>query len=455
MVHLCCTCLLLIVLFTLISCKKFVQVDTPVGQVVSRAVFADDKTALATLNGLYSKMVASNNMLFNGATTIYTGLSSDELSFPGTTTNQLEIFQNSISSTNSLIANNLWNLAYDHIYHANAILEGLSSSNSVSDSLKTQISSEARFVRALCYFYLSNLFGDIPLINSTSYATNASKPRTPVAQVNSQIVEDLQYARDHLTQSYPVNGRWRPNKWAATSVLSRVYLYMKNWSQAESLASEVINIGTYSLVSNLNNVFLAGSTEAIWQLLPVNPSFNTYEGFNFIPSSATVRPPYLVTASLLNAFEPGDARKTSWLKSNLVSGTTYYYPYKYKVRLNSTITEHYMFVRLAELYLIRAEARTMQSNFNSAQSDLNKIRNRAGLANSNANGQSSLLQAIEQERRVEFMFEWGHRWFDLKRTNRANAILGNKPGWQSTDLLYPIPYSELQLNPFLNQNPGY
>jgi hypothetical protein len=115
---------------------------------------------------------------------------------------------------------------------------------------------------------------------------------------------------------------------------------------------------------------------------------------------------------------------------------------------------------LAEQFLIRAEARAKQNNkligSNSAESDINVIRNRAGLLNTSAATQEELLSEIERERRVELFVEWGHRWLDLKRSGRASAVLSLiKPLWDDTDVLYPIPYSERLLNPKLTQNFGY
>jgi hypothetical protein len=93
---------------------------------------------------------------------------------------------------------------------------------------------------------------------------------------------------------------------------------------------------------------------------------------------------------------------------------------------------------------------------NSAETDINVIRDRAGLSATTAQTREDLLNAIWQERRVELFIEWGHRWFDLKRTGQAGAMLSKiKQGWTDTDVLYPIPYSETQLNPNMSQNPGY
>jgi hypothetical protein len=212
----------------------------------------------------------------------------------------------------------------------------------------------------------------------------------------------------------------------------------------------------YSLASTPATVFLVASNETIWQLSSVVSNINTYEGNNFNPVSATVIPKYPVTSYTLNSFESGDTRKSAWIKSSVVGGQTYNYPYKYKVRTGSTVTENPVYLRLAEQYLIRAEARAQLNDLPGAASDINVIRNRAGLSNSTIPDQNAALVAIEQERRIEFFAEWGHRWLDLKRWGRADAVLSPvKSAWQSFDTLWPLPYSELQLNPELIQNSGY
>jgi hypothetical protein len=115
-----------------------------------------------------------------------------------------------------------------------------------------------------------------------------------------------------------------------------------------------------------------------------------------------------------------------------------------------------MMLRLAEQYLIRAEARAQLENIPGAQEDLNAIRSRAGLPDTDADDKASLLLAIERERQAELFAEGGHRWLDLKRTNRADAVLGPlKADWQTPDALFPIPDAERQLNPNLTQNDGY
>lgn len=237
-------------------------------------------------------------------------------------------------------------------------------------------------------------------------------------------------------------------------MLARVHLYNGQWQEAEAEATAVIGSGSYSLVSNLNNVFLMNSNETIWQLMPTSTSLNTWEGNQFIPATSAA-PTYPLTASLLSSFTAPDQRKAAWTKSVVVSSVNYTHPFKYKVRTGTTLTEYYVVLRLAELYLVRAEARARQSKISLALADLNTIRTRAGLANATISDQAAMLLAVEQERRLELFAEWGHRWFDLKRTGRANALLAFKTGWQDTDTLYPIPNAELLRNPMLTQNPGY
>jgi len=443
-----------ILLFT--SCKKFIEVNPPANVVTTETLFSDDQTATSAINGLYSQMMISNLFFANSSMTVFPGLSSDELirTAPDALTDPFQ--KNAITTNNYYLDLGLWKKGYNHIYHANSILKGLTNAPGVSSGVRDQLTGEAKFARAFCYFYFANLFGDVPLITSTEYQINQSVPRTSVAEIYQQIISDLKDAQNLMGLSYPSTGKVRPNKHTATALLARVYLYQKNWAEAEAQATILINAGTYNL-TNLNSVFLANSSEAIWQLLPVLNFINTADGISFVPFSSAAKPAYVVTDGLLNAFESNDQRKTNWLKSNTVSGQSYFYPYKYKVNISPTVMEHNMVLRLAEQYLIRAEARAEQNNINGSQSDLNIIRTRAGLPNTTANDKTSLLDAIQRERRIELFAEWGHRWFDLKRTNKIDAILSvAKPSfWQTTDALYPIPMSELQANPALVQNPGY
>jgi hypothetical protein len=449
----------LYVSLSILSCKKFTQVKVPKTQIVSEVVFSNDATAISSINGIYSQMsnfgFASGDVL---SATYLTGLSSDEWNLYSNQQSVIEFYKSDLSPTNSTLSSSLWAAPYQYIFAANSILEGLKNSTGLSVAIKRQLEGEAKFIRSFCHFYLVNLYGDVPYISTTDYRTNALVFRTPVEQVYKQIIADLKDAQSLLPMDFifSVGERVRPNYGAATAMLARSYLFIGDWVNAELQATEIINnTGVYSLVADLNKVFIKNSKEAIWQLTPVVPGRNTWEANTFIitgiPNNAAL------SNVLLNAFELGDSRKINWINSITVGTTTYYYPYKYKINtIGQPLTEYSMVIRLAELYLIRSEARTRQNNLIGGQLDLNIIRNRAGLSNTPVNNQDSLIVAIEHEREVELFTEWGHRWLDLKRYNRANTILGAiKPGWQSTDVLYPIPQIQIQNDFNITQNPGY
>jgi hypothetical protein len=175
----------------------------------------------------------------------------------------------------------------------------------------------------------------------------------------------------------------------------------------------------------------------------------------------TVVPPFTVRKELIEAFEEADSRKNHWLAFNTNSGVRNYYPFKYKIRNEAApYREYNMIIRLAELYLVRAEAYANTGNIADALADLNRIRERAGAtllveANSNSNVLST-LRIVEEERRKELFAEMGHRWLDLKRTDRANDVLAEvKENWQPWAVVLPIPQAELDLNRNLFQNEGY
>lgn len=352
----------------------------------------------------------------------------------------------------------LWDEAYTYIYYANSVLEGLANSDQIRENTAKQLTGEAKFIRAFFHFYLVNLFGDIPYISTTDYLANNVVKRDAVALVYEKIIQDLTDAQALLAEDYSYSGeeRVQPNQFAATALLARTYLYTKDWAKAETEASKVIqNTGTYEL-EVLNNVFLKNNSEAIWQLMTVDGHGRTEEASTYIPVPT---PRYAVlTDHFVKSFENGDSRRSNWIDSMIYNEVVYYFPFKYKVsKWDDPITEYTTILRLAEQYLIRAEARAQQGNITGAQADLNMIRNRAGLENTTATDQASLLLAIEHERRIELFTEWGHRWFDLIRTGKAGAVLsgfGTKD-WQETDMLYPIPQSEIENNLNITQNPGY
>jgi starch-binding outer membrane protein, SusD/RagB family len=437
------------------ACDDFVKVDPPRTDLVKSTVFSSDNTALSAMLDIYYQMrtngFASGDIL---SISLLNSLTSDELinyyvASPQTTEEFKQFAGNTLNPANSRVYG-LWSQLYKCVYKSNAILEGLSSSSEVSENLKRQLQGEARFIRAFCYFYLVNLFGDVPLVLTTDYRINSQISRTVSDDVYHLIIEDLKNAQDLLSADYSYSNteRVRPNKGAATALLARVYLYVKDWANAEEQATTVITDNSrYSLVANVSAITTKNNTEAIWQLWG---SGYPNDLFTFYVVTSPPRNVSLQT-DLVDAFEVGDQRRTSWVGSF----STYYFPRKYS---SFTLTEYSTVLRLAEQFLIRAEARAQMDNVSGGQEDLNTVRHRAALGDTPANDKASLLLAVEQERRVELFTEWGHRWFDLKRTNRADDILSSvKPQWASTAALLPLPEYELRNNPSLQnaQNPGY
>jgi hypothetical protein len=445
-------------LFFIASCKKFVSIPPPDSQLESIVIFDNDQTAVSAVTGLYSMIGLSNTTFINGGITLYSGAAADEIYSTAPNTDIDPFFTNSISPSHANLFSKLWRPAYNNncIYSANSTIAGLNQSSKLSDSLKQQLIAECKVIRSLAYFYLVNLFGDVPLVTTPDFSTNALLGRTATPLIYEQLATDLSSAFTVLHTNYPTANRARVNKWTVAALLARIYLYQKDWAHAEYYSNLVIISGTYSLNSSLNAVFTStSSNETIWQL--IRDSNPTSDGATFIPASTTTKPTYTITTNLLNAFMAGDLRKNAWLAKNTISSIDYYYPNKYKSRLATQAIEYQILFRLAEQYLIRAEARAQQNNLAGAASDLNMIRNRAGLGNTSANTQSTLIDAILAERRLEFCFEMGHRWLDLKRTGKADAVLQPIKGsnWQSTDVFFPIPQSEIDKNPNLTQNPGY
>jgi hypothetical protein len=453
-------------LVTQIGCKKFLEIPPPKTQALSTSIFSDNNTANSAILSIYSKMV--NDRGFPYRLSLLTGLYSDELKNYSTTPEIITFYADNLIAQNSFVQGDLWTPLYNYIYQSNTILQNINSATNLPSNLRSQIAGEAKFVRAFCHFYLVNIFGDVPLITTTDYKINSVANRTSTTEVYQQIIADLKDAQNLLNENYVgVDGlsttgeRVRPNKWAATALLARAYLYFNDPANAETESSKVIDqTSMFSLVANPTNIFLKNSSETIWALQPVaSGSFSTPEGASYnllgAPSFGAIRNA-TISSNLLNTFTANDARKTKWIGDS--SG--YKFPNKYKVISGTSLTEYSIVLRLAEQYLIRAEAKAKQNKLSEGLIDVNKIRNRAGLSDTTATNKDQLLDIILRERQLELFSEYGQRWFDLKRTGKVDAVMGavavqKGSTWSSYKQLFPIPQKELDNDPNLKQNEGY
>lgn len=443
------------------SCQKLIRIpNNPRNQLSADRVFSDSANIISAVAAVYSDFgVTSYSQSFlNGPITVFTGLAGDELIPGGDIYSAPAFYSNKILPDNQTVRT-MWSAAYKSIFEINICLERIGTTSAISESLKRQLIGELKTTRAFCYFNMVNIWGGVPVITSTDYNVTQNKPRASTDSVYQFIVNDLVDAQGKLTADYPSAGRARPNLYTAQALLAKVYLYLGQYQNAINAANSVISPDVYHL-TDLGAVFLSGSEEAIWQL-PANGVYQaTAEAYMMIPYSSAYMPNYVLSPVLMDAFEPDDQRKINWTNFSTVGtgpGSDYYYPWKYKnVQPTQTPTEDYMLLRLADVYLIRAEALAHEGNITGALTDLHAVRGRAGLDDVSTASQDDALKAIMHERQVEFFCEWGSRWFDLKRTKTIDEVLGaEKIAWKPTSALFPIPTPELQANPFLKQNPGY
>jgi hypothetical protein len=471
--------LLLLLAGTQTGCKKLVEPTAPTEKIGIENVYTNDKTAASVLTRLLADL-ADVSEGPNGYS-VLCAIAADDLkagAWIDLTTERLHF--NKLTGDPS----QWWGEWYYDIYTANDAIEQLSVAKGVSEQVKTFLLGEAHFIRAFCYFYLVNTYGDVPLVLITDYNQTMTMGRTDGETVYNQIISDLKEAKDKLSKDYlgsnmlptTTSDRLRPVKATAAALLARVYMYRGEYAKAEAEASEVIGNATYGLI-DLNLVFRKNSKETIWQLPVMSVGTQTADGSYFIlrksypsePNGPTWQYPFLASDFLLNAFETGDLRKTRWIGDS--SGYKFINKYK-EWDASKPVVEATMMMRLAEQYLIRAEARIQQDKIADGIADLNALRLRARGPNagdlpalSAALSKPDALKAVEHERQVELFTEWGHRWFDLKRTNRLDAVMttvtpvksNNTTKWESFRALFPIPAGEILNAPglFGHQNPGY
>lgn len=455
------------------SCKKAIQVGPSLVAANSSNAFSSNSAAQSVVSGIYTRMSAGSFFQGSAGISLTMGLAADELINVSSNNSSLGSFYlNSYSPINSPP---FWSEFYKQLFFCNTAINGISRSSAITDGVKKQLLGEVKFLRAYIYFYAVNLYGTPPLTTSDDYTVNNLLPNSTPDAIYKQVVQDLTDAQAALADNVYVDAsgnvvtdRIRPNKQVASAMLARVYLYLKDWKNAETQASSVIGNANYALVGNLNQVFLKASKETLWALQPVSQLYlNTIDAnYLIVNASYAISTQLPLNNNLVKAFETGDARLTNWVGTFTTTSapiTTYYYANKYKVAsLSSTIavTEYPIVMRFAEQYLIRAEARAQQNNLSGAAADINIIRSRASLPNTAASSQSDILDAIAHERQVELFSEWGHRWFDLKRNNKLDAVMNvvtpQKGGtWNSFEQLMPIPPDDIRADANLKQNPGY
>jgi tetratricopeptide (TPR) repeat protein len=381
----------------------------------------------------------------------------------------------SLITTNSYLGDN-WNHHYQCINRSNAIISRIGSVNFTSEATKNQYLGEALFLRGLAYFNLVRIYGDVPLVTKEISPEEAyAIKRTPADEVYTTIVSDLTQAGGLLPDSYSGSNVGRATSGAAKSLLGKVYLTRKQYSEAARVLKEVIDGGQYALLPSYADVFRvenANHKESIFEVQYKANSQGRGSPFATLFTPRTGNAGILLTGQgatqgynrpspdMISAYPAGDLRKDASLAPNWTDGARVNndpYIKKYLSR-QSAVSDgdaNWFVLRYADVLLMYAEALNELGRTSEASPYLNQIRRRAGLSPLDGLGQAQMRLALEQERRVELAFE-GHRWFDLLRTGRAIEVMNSK-GFNITsrDLLYPIPQSQIDINPELRQNDGY
>lgn len=408
---------------------------------------------------------------------------------------------------------------YVGISRCNTILDHLPSATGVDAADKNEIQGEAEFLRAFYYFRAVRYFGGVPLsLHEVTTADQAFIPRASVDDVYKQIIADATDAITKLPAVTFTKGQQTgaATKGAATMLLADVYMTQHNYAAAETLLKTLSGMG-YSLLPTYAAVFSTANKNSVESIFEVQYTAGASGGqqsnfiFLFLPRTKnTSLITYGVktdnsgsggwnvpTQDLINAYEPGDTRldasigvaEGTYDASDIMTITAYKSilnytpspgtvgrPFDKKVLNPSTVSNNtdddWPVYRYADALLLLAEAQNEQGETTQALTNLNLVRQRA-FGNSSHNitttDQAALRTAIAHERRVELAFE-DHRWFDLVRTGTAIDVMkafaaqikqlhsylpSNSYDVEPYRLIYPIPFSQVSLNPQLKQNPGY
>jgi hypothetical protein len=470
------------------SCEKFLELEPSsqgiaVNNTSSDSIFFKSATeAEAALGGAYRDF---KNEYFELDYFVNGDGQSDDAYAGADNPSNFQIDEYKLDATNSNIGRD-WRYLYSTIGKCNTIINNVRAVNdpAMTTERKEEIVGEASFIRAFIYFQAVQLWGDVPLqlkeVKSISAATldeiypQIFPARAPQAEVYAQIIVDLETALAKVPAT-PVDKGYA-TRGAANAILAKVYATIEphDWTKVKQYCDAVI-AGGYALVPSYDDLWTLGNENTTESIFEINYNGGTTDGnwgtkmfrgldwkkFN-IPSN-----------DLLAVYDAeGDLkRKNANIIFEDVSGKwsdahypQTHYPFVNKWRnFQEGSNQNYIFIRLADILLLKAEALNELGDQPGAAALVNQIRARVNLAATTAASQADLRLAIEKERRLELAFE-GHRWFDLKRTGRAIEVANNVKdgngislGYNLTPerLVWPIPQAELDKNISLRQNSGY
>jgi starch-binding outer membrane protein, SusD/RagB family len=446
----------LAILFTgfFCSCDNILEPE-PIDLLTDDIVLNEAKDVPTVEIGLYEAF-----RVIAPAAVIAGDFTADNLIHNGTFTQFRELGTKRITSANASAAT-LWSSIYNTAYIANFLIERLPSVPGVKTADRDRVLATAHFLRGYAYFVGVHSFGDMPLVLTTSIEENKDIPKTSKDEILALVLEDYTFALGKLAEE-PANAGFAGD-YAVRAALARYHLYLENWTEAAQYASEVIDSELYTLEPEFENVVLGDFTsEAIFEMgynLSDDPGTNSAIGLNnlFMGRREIIPSNQIIVA--LASDESGDRFSSIDFDSeDLVGSDNGWSVAKYGTADEDN--NNVVVFRLAEMYLIRAEARARLGAVvgdDGAQGDINILRARAKAPEIASQSQAQMYLTIEEERRFELAFE-GHRWYDLVRTGRADAVMPSfNSNWKTTYNVWPIPQREIQNNPSLvgQQNPGY
>ena len=472
--------------FSFSSCSDFLE-QNPQTDLSENDFYKTADDILSAVNGVYSSLQEGD---IYGNWYVFGEIPSDNTrnQLSGSVTTQNEFDQFYIDTQNSMIAN-FWKAAYKVINRTNTVL-GRIDGIEINTELANRYKLECKFIRALMYFNLVRVYGDVPLVlKEISISESYDILREPKENVYNQIIADLKEAQG-LPVSYSTAEDGRATQGAAKALLADVYMTLHKYAEAETILAEIINSGQYSLLENtpgsLNidgykNVFSPvnhNSKEGIFEIQFLKGGYG--EGSNYANNFAPENSGTNVVAvggtggnnipemDIYNAYEEGDLRRdfsmslgyydnrknNEWVESRYVCKFMDV-PYQ-----NNDASNNYPVIRYADVILMYAEALNQNGKTAEACKYLNMTRRRGfgyqttetSPVDLQTTDKAQFALMVEQERRVELAFE-NHRWFDLIRTGRAVEVMKSKGfSLNETNLICPIPQKQIDVNPKLTQN---
>jgi len=475
------------VLFTLsfISCKDFLDLEPLSNNIWVQNASSDSiiyKTAdevETALSGVYADF---RNEYFELDYYVNGDAQSDDAYAGADNPNNFQIDDYSIDALNTNVSRD-WAYLYGQIGKANIVINNTMSCPDPALTLarKNEIIGEASFIRAFCYFQAVQLWGDVPLQLTEVKTVSAEllpeiypllfPKRAPMDSVYMQIIKDFEVALPNVPLTAAHKGFVTTG--AVNAMLARVYATIEphDYNKVAQYCDAVIS-GPYSLLPNYDDLWglQENQAESIFEINYEGTSTNANWGASMFRGSDWKKF-NIPSNDLVKAFDDeGDMIRKNSSILFLEAGfpDPHYpinnYPFVNKWRqFSSPSPQNYIFLRLADIILLKAEASNELGDVQGAADLVNQIRSRVQLPNTTASDQASMRLAIEKERRLELAFE-GIRWYDLKRTGRAIEVINNavdetgqKLGYNLIEnrLVWPVPQAELDRNNSLVQNPGY